>query len=115
MASLWSLSAMMIVVGGLGVSGALSHRTVSTAAWVIAVLLITSGAALFTRHALAFYFALAAALLMAVGGVLALAGHPGFALLGHPYLTIGAALYLGLRLALAMTMRRRPSSGEPIV
>ncbi len=101
MRSSWSLGVVFIALGGMSVSGIGGHRPIGPIPWLLAGLLVVTGALLFTRTRAAFYVALAVGALTAITGILALAHHPELALPVPPALSIGVGLYLVFRTAIA--------------
>src|SRR5262245_49774933 len=109
----WSVAVLMVVMGGLGVSGVGNQERPTAVAWAIAAILIASGAALFLRRGITFYVANAAALLLALSGVAGLVGHRELAMPMPPVLSLVIGLYLILRLMMARKSLTEPSGRVP--
>ncbi len=101
MRSSWSLSVLLIVFGGLAVSGIGGHRPLGVLQWTLAAMLVVAGVLLFTRTRASLYFAFAAGAATTVTGILAFAHHPELALPVWPALSVGMGLYIILRAAMA--------------
>lgn len=101
MRSPWSVGILMIVMGGIGLSGFSGQRPSGIVPYLIAGLLIGGGATLFLRRPFAFWVALAASVVLAVSGLLARFGYPMLALPIPPILSIVVGLYLCLRVLMA--------------
>jgi hypothetical protein len=103
MRSSWSLGVVFIALGGISVSGIGGHRPIGPIPWLIAGLLVLTGALLFTRTRVSFWVAINTGAVTAITGVLALLHHPELALPVPPALSIGVGLYLIFRTAIAMS------------
>lgn len=101
MRSSWSLGVVFVALGGIAVSSIGGHRPVGPVPWLLAGLLVVTGALLFTRTRAAFWLAINTGAVTAITGILALLHHPEWALPVPPALSIGVGLYLIFRTAIA--------------
>jgi hypothetical protein len=101
MRSSWSLGVVFIALGGISLSGIGGHRPLGPVPYVLAGLLVVTGALLFTRTRASFWIAINAGAITAITGVIALIHHPELALPLPPALSIGVGLYLVFRTAIS--------------
>jgi len=100
MRSAWSVGILMIVMGGIGITGFGQQHAVGPAPYAIAGLLVIGGALLFLRKPFAFYPAIAASALLALSSVLGYLHHPELGLPVPPMLSLVIGLYLCFRVLL---------------
>ena len=115
MRSAWSVGVLMMVMGGISVSGIGGQKPVGAVPWIIAGLLVVGGAVMFLRKPFGFWVAIGAATLLSATGVLARLGHPELALPVPWQLSVVLGLYLCLRAVIARppsTSARKSAPGE---
>jgi hypothetical protein len=113
MRSAWSVGVLMIVLGGIGVSGIGGQKPLGPIPWVIAGLLVAGGATMFLQRPFVFWVAIGASGLLAATGVLARLGHPEWALPVPWQLSVVIGLYLCLRAVIARPhMARSPRHSD---
>jgi hypothetical protein len=100
MRSAWSAGILMIVMGGIGISGFGQQHPVGPVPYALAGLLVAGGALLFLRRPFAFYPAIVASVLLVLSGGLGYLHHPELGLPVPPLLALVIGLYLCLRVIL---------------
>ena len=106
----WSVGLIMILMGGIGVSGFGQGAPLSPAAYAVSGALVVGGAAMFLRRPFSFYVAITAALLLSASGLAAMLHHPELVLPVHPAISVVVGFYLCLRAVIARPGLRPPSS-----
>ncbi len=110
------ISLLMILFGGVSLSGVNPQLHPSPVGWALGLSCMVAGAALFARITLTFFIAVGVALLVGAGGVAAILHHPNLALPGPWGLSVGVGLYITLRLFMskqALTARSHPAPIKP--
>jgi hypothetical protein len=110
-----TVGVVMIAMGVLSVSPLGQRHVIGVVPWVIAALLIATGAGLFLRRVATYWLAVGAAGLCALSGLLPFIGRPDLALPVPGWLSIVVGLYLLLRLFIAkraLTPRKAPPPAE---
>ena len=97
----WTVGLLMVLVGGMGLSGFGQPHVLTPAAYVIAGVLLVGGVTMFLRRPFAFWVAIAAALLLTASGLAAFLHHPQLSMPIHPGISVVVGLYLCLRAVIA--------------